>query len=462
MIILIAQISFGQNLDLSRLVNNHMVLQQNASAPLWGWSEPGTMVRVSPSWNGEVEYGHTDIHGKWMVKVNTPSAGGPYSIFINQDTIQDVLIGEVWVASGQSNMQWALQQSENFEEELLKAADSDLRFFYVARENADEPKRNIYGKWDISDSISARTFSAVAYYFGKKLRKELDIPIGIIHDSWGGSSVQAWINPEVLGASEAGQYYEEKFELAIQNAKPGAIPRNHTTPSGLYNGMLKPIIPYAIAGVIWYQGESNRDRPDYYGPLFNDLVESWRNEWNQGEFPFYFVQLAPYRYNEVDMGSYVRDVQRRCLAIPNTGMAVTLDIGNVENIHPTNKLDVGNRLALWALAKTYGQKDLVYSGPLYQDIQIEDNRAVLSFTSIGSGLMAKGKLETFEIAGADQVFYPAKAKIVGDKIEVKSSKVKAPVAVRYAFRNTDEATLFNKEGLPAPSFRTDDWVIPIN
>ncbi len=451
----------AQETKLASLFSDNMILQRNIEGPIWGWAEPGSQIKIQCSWDNDIHYGHTDIEGKWMVEVTTPDAGGPYSIKINEKTIKNVLIGEVWIASGQSNMQLSLQQSENYKDELSNATDDEIRLFYVAREHSDYPNDDIYGRWETCDTTSAKTFSAVGYYFAKRLRAELNIPIGIIHVSWGGSSAQAWVSPNVLKACPSGQHYLVRYAEKVMESKPGIIPRNHQSPSSLYNGMLKPLIPFAIKGAIWYQGEANRDRPDLYKGLMTNLIQNWRAEWRIGDFPFYYVQLAPFIYNEIDMGAFVRDAQKKTLDVPNTGMAVTMDIGNLKDIHPKNKKDVGMRLALWALSKDYGKRELVYSGPLFKSAEFTEKEAILSFNSVGSGLQAKGKkLELFEIAGEDRIFHVAKGFIENDKIILKSRKVKWPVAVRYACHDIDEASLFNKEGLPAPSFRTDSW--PIN
>ena len=446
--------------QLPSLFADHMVLQQNFEAPVWGWAAPGTSINIRADWTDKAIRVKADKEGKWMTKIQTPEAGGPYTLTINEHTLENVLIGEVWICSGQSNMQWALTQSENYQNELRYANQPDIRLFYVARDNADEPSRDCYGQWVSCDSTSAKTFSAVAYYFGKELHWELDIPIGLIHVSWGGSTAQAWINEQILASAPEGQYYIDLFKEQIENTRPGALPRNHRSPSGLYNAMLKPLIPFGIKGAIWYQGESNRDRPDYYEAIVSLLIKNWRTEWNQGDFPFYFVQIAPYNYNEEDMGGFTRYAQRKTLKVPNTGMAVTMDIGNPDNIHPTNKRTVGKRLALWALTQDYGYKNLSYSGPLFESLEIKGGKAIISFTHTDGGLRAGGSpLTHFEIAGKDQIFYPAQAKIKGKKIVVSSKMVPEPLAVRFAFHNTDEPNLFNKAGLPASSFRTDDWPI---
>ncbi len=459
----LALINVNAQVQLPSIFNDQMVLQQQFEAPIWGWAKPGTQITIKPGWSDQKVTTVTDGEGKWTTKISTPAAGGPYTLSINEHTLKNVMIGEVWICSGQSNMQFALTQSDNWQDELRFANEPDIRLFYVARENADEPKKDIYGKWVLCDSTSAKTFSAVAYYFGKELYWNLDVPIGLIHVSWGGSSAQAWVNEQMLASAPSGQYYIDTYQSRIRNSAPGNLPRNHQTPASLYNGMLKPLIPFGIRGAIWYQGEANRDRPDLYTDLMSLLIRDWRNEWGQGEFPFYFVQIAPFNYNEPDMGAFTRDAQRKTLSVPNTGMAVTMDIGNPTNIHPTNKREVGHRLALWALARDYGRSKIVYSGPLYKSLETKSNKAILSFDHVGSGLMSRGTpLTHFEIAGADKIFQTAEAKIKGDKVIVSSEFVPEPLAVRFAFHNGDEPNLFNKEGLPASSFRTDDWPIDLS
>lgn len=452
--IIIAQIK------LPSFISDNMVLQQNFESPIWGWAIPGTKITIVENWSNNKYETFTDDTGKWETVIKTPSAGGPYFLKINEKTISNVLIGEVWICSGQSNMQWALSQTDNAEEEIANAGNNNIRLFYVARDNADCPNLDVYGRWVECSSTSASSFSAVAYYFGKELNNELNIPIGLIHTSWGGSSAQAWVNHSVLESTVEGKYYIEKYDEKIRNTDPGINPRNHQSPSSLYNGMLKPLIPFGIRGAIWYQGESNVGEHYMYKDLMETMITNWRTEWKQGDFPFYFVQIAPYNYETEIIGAALRDAQRASLEIPNTGMAVTLDIGNPNDIHPTNKLDVGKRLSLWALANTYGKKDLVYSGPLYKAMEIDDNQIKLEFEHIGKGLVCKGdKLSHFIIAGKDKVFHPAEAYIENNTVVVTSKNVDSPVALRYAFNNGDEPNLFNKDGLPASTFRTDNWDI---
>ena len=456
----IIETSFAQ-LKLPSINSDNMILQKNFEAPIWGWAEPGTKIVISASWDSRIQ--HTVVsneEGEWITSLKTPEAGGPYHISINEEIIENVLIGEVWICSGQSNMQWAMENSEGWEEEMEDAELPDIRLFYVARDHAEQPARDCYGRWMVCTPESARSFSAVAYYFGKQLHQNLDVPIGLIHSSWGGSTAQAWVNHEVLESTPEGKYYIEKYQQKIEAHLPGIIPRNHQSPSGLYNAMLKPIMPYGLQGAIWYQGEANTGEHYMYKNLMEIMIGNWRDEWQQGDFPFYYVQLAPFNYQTEIIGAALRDQQRQALEIPNTGMAVTMDIGDPDDIHPLNKKDVGHRLALWALARTYGQKDLIYSGPLYRAMQTEGERIRLFFDHTGGGLRCSGeRLTHFTVAGEDLIFHAANARIENDEIIVWSEAEKEPVAVRFAFENGDEPNLFNAEGLPASTFRTDNWKI---
>ena len=450
-------------ITLPALFSDNMVLQQQYDVPIWGWAEPGTEVNVYGSWSKMPSRTTVaDENGNWTVKLKTFAAGGPYHVSINDVTIENVMLGEVWICSGQSNMQWALEATQDSvtETEIRNANYSNIHLFYVARDNSEQPNKDCYGKWEQCNPESARTFSAVAYYFGKELHNELNVPVGLIHTSWGGSSAQAWVNYNILQSTPNGQYYFDKYAKEVANAAPGINPRNMQTPSSLYNGMLKPLIPFGIRGAIWYQGEANVLEHDMYTDLMNTMITNWRDEWGEGDFPFYYVQLAPFEYKDKIVGAALRDAQRKALDIPNTGMAVTLDIGDPEDIHPTNKKDVGHRLALWALANTYEKENLVYSGPLYKSMKKENGKIRLYFDYVGSGLFCKGEnLTNFQIAGEDKIFFPAEAEIVNNTIIVSSKQLKEPIAVRFAFFNGDEPNLFNKEGLPASTFRTDDWKI---
>ncbi|MEN8123319.1 MAG: sialate O-acetylesterase, partial [Bacteroidota bacterium] len=452
--------NISAQIKLPALFNDNMVLQQQFNAPVWGWAKPGKKITITGSWNNKPVTTITGDNGEWTLEIATPKAGGPYYLAINEDTLHDVMIGEVWICSGQSNMQWALDQTENAREEIEKANLPDIRLFYLARQLSDEPQKDCHAFWTGCTPEMAKDFSAVAYYFGKKLHKDLNVPIGLIHTSWGASSAQAWVREEILHSDSDYEIYFTRQKNNEKNAVRGNLALDQQSPYRLYNAMIAPLIPFGIKGAIWYQGESNRSEAILYEKLFPTMIKNWRDDWAQGEFPFYYVQIAPFGYRTPLVGALLRDAQRKSLKVPNTGMAVTMDIGNPDNIHPLNKYDVGKRLALWALAKTYNQNIPVYSGPLYKSMQIKGKKAILSFDFIGSGLFINtNKSNYFEIAGSDKVFYPADVDVVGEKLIVYSKKVKKPLAVRYAFHNSDGASLFNKNGLPASSFRTDDWPI---
>lgn len=647
-------------LKLPSIIGNNMVLQQEQEVKLWGWGSPGTQVVVETSW-GVAANTIPNPNGEWELPIRTPTAGGPFQITIKQkDTIvllENVLIGEVWICSGQSNMEMPMMgwppsdPIMDSEEEIARANHPMIRLFTVTRALSVTPEADCVGQWQECSPETVRSFSATAYFFGRKLHRELGVPVGLIHSSWGGTPAESWVskdylaqlpefeatlskieastdsikvlrdwqsglkslkvdiagsapwaeldfgdslisnpnfdyspwptmelprtwettqmgafdgvvwfrkdtivpeqwlgkdlvlslgpiddmdityvNGERVGAHEhegfwqtervyplpsqligtakisiairvldhqggggifgrpeamriypkgnpeqsislAGQwsylpvaeyqggmfylYDAEKMQFSQRPSLPVELIAN--TPTLLYNAMIHPITKYRIRGAIWYQGESNTGRPQQYRVLFPLLIESWRSQWGQGDFPFYFVQIAPYDYGVYTQSQALREAQLASLQVPNTGMVVTLDIGNPKNIHPANKLDVGERLALWALAKDYGQ-ELVYSGPLYTSMEATGNSIVLSFNHTHGGLKAKGaNLSGFQIAGHDRIFVPAKATIQGEVVWVKSSRVDTPVAVRYLWDNTSEASLFNGHGLPASSFRTDEW-----
>jgi sialate O-acetylesterase len=629
----------GASLKLPSILGDHMVLQQNSFARIWGWSEASAEVKVSTSWNGKTYSTRADAKGNWQVKVATAKAGGPYSLTIEGDItleLKDILLGEVWICSGQSNMEWPLSRTETGETEIPVADYPEIRLFTVKRHISPRPLEDVTGSWSACTPETAESFSAVGYFFGKKLHKDLGVPVGLVNTSWGGTPSESWTSREMLQTfgdfdaqldklynstgDEMKKAEEEaaKMEAAIESqwdfdnkenigykegwmrtsyddgdwksmpvpaewssveevgmlegvmwlrtlvlipsswkgknlvldlgpvdetdvtwingvevgsskvvanwnknrsyqipgsavetdelllavrvvngtAQGGifghpeqlkiypegdrsadpvllagdwkykiaykfpriARPNNSHTPSVLYNGMLFPLKNLAIRGAIWYQGESNQERAMQYRTIFPGMIQDWRNTWRQGDFPFYFVQLAPFKYANEHTSAELREAQFLTLSrLKNTGMAVTLDIGNPDDIHPANKRDVGKRLALWALAKDYG-KDLVYSGPLYREQKVEGTSIRLYFDHVGSGLVARdGDLTHFEIAGEDQVYHPAKASIDGKTVLVSSPRVSAPLAVRFAWSNTAEPNLFNQEGLPASSFCTDQW-----
>jgi sialate O-acetylesterase len=468
-LLLFAGLSSRADIKLPAIISDNMVLQRDITAPIWGWAEPGEKVTVKASWQWLSTSTKTNANGQWMVKLSTPKAAGPHRITIrgtNEIALDNVLVGEVWVCSGQSNMQWSVRQSDNADAEIAAADFPQIRLFTVERKVAFEPQKDCTGQWLLCTPETIANFSAVAYFFGRELHKELNVPVGLIHTSWGGTPAEAWTKKAVLAA-------DPDLAAMLGSIPPEGI--NPYSPAALYNAMIAPLIPYGIRGAIWYQGESNVGRASQYRKLFPAMIANWRDDWGQGDFPFYYVQIAPFKYpGQTDTAAaQLREAQLMTLSVPNTGMVVTTDIGNVDDIHPTNKQEVGRRLALWALAKTYGRKHVVYSGPIYRSMKVEkraishsgvpgiaDYEAVvrLFFDYVDGGLVARDEpLTGFVIAGPDRNFTEAKAVIDGDAINVSNENVKDPVAVRFGYSNTATPNLFNKAHLPASPFRTDDW-----
>jgi sialate O-acetylesterase len=478
---------------MPHVFSNSMVLQRDMPVPVWGWAEPGEEVTVK--FAGQELKAKADAKGKWMVKLTAMKAGGPFDMeIIGKNTIKitDILIGEVWVCSGQSNMQWGVASSANAQQEIAAADFPKIRLFGVPNVTAGLPAFDVSAAWTPCNPNTVPGFSAVGYFFGRELFKNLDVPIGLINVSWGGTRIEPWTPiegfadiPGVKDIYDRILKTQSDFHAAfskqlddidkwVEDARKALAGGEMLTPlayvqhplnsagepTGIYNAMVSPLVPYAIRGAIWYQGESNRGEGMLYLEKMKALIAGWRKVWNQGDFPFYYVQLAPYRY---DANLYqlpeIWEAQTAALSIPNTGMAVTTDIGNIVDIHPTNKQDVGKRLSLWALAKTYSKQGIVYSGPLFKSLAIEGGKAVISFDNIGGGLASRdGKpLTWFEIAGDDKKFVKATATVQGDKIEVTSPDVPKPVAVRFGWNQEAEPNLMNKEGLPASPFRTDKW-----
>ncbi len=455
-----------------------MVLQRDIAVPVWGSADTGENVTVE--FNGQ-KVSTVAAEGKWMVRLKPLKAGGPFTMKINNLELKNVLVGEVWVCSGQSNMQWALRQTDNAETEIANAKYPMIRLFSVPRLEVDKPQTDIKATWKECTPETVPGFSAIGYFFGRDLHKALNVPIGLINNAVGGSPAESWMHEALLkGDGEYKQFHEaypaqierynqavEKHKAAVEKAKAeGAKPPNAPgkpwMPSGLYNGMLAPLMPYAIKGAIWYQGESNAGRAYQYRRLFPTMIKNWRNDWGQGDFPFLFVQLAAFGPNAPKPGesdwAELREAQTMTLAnTPKTGMALAIDVGTYDDIHPRNKLPVGARLALAARAVAYHQK-LVFSGPVYAGLKVEGSKAILNFKHPGSGLEAKGgELKGFLVAGEDKVWHEAKAEIQGKQVIVLSTAVAKPVAVRYAWAKFPTCNLYNKEGLPAVPFRTDDW-----
>ncbi len=447
------------DVKLPKVIGSNMVLQQKAPLPIWGTAEPGEEVTVSVGDNTASAKAGAD--GKWSVKLKEMPAGGPYEVVVkgkNEIKLTNVLIGEVWVASGQSNMEWSVAASLNPQQEIEAAKYPNIRLFHVRKTPAVTPAAEVVldREWSECSPATIGNFSAVAYFFGRHLHKELNVPVGLINTSWGGTAIEPWT--PIAGFDSVESLKGISQAAKVQQENPGDAKPNHGAPTHLYNGMVHPLVPFGIRGAIWYQGESNRGQGVAYEQRMHALINGWRSVWGQGDFPFLYVQLAPYRYGPSDpqfLLPQIWEAQTKVLAMKNTGMAVTTDITNLSDIHPTNKQDVGKRLALWALAKTYGKSDLVYSGPLYKSMKVDGNKVRIEFDH-GGGLKSRdGKpLAWFTIAGKEGDFVEAKAEIEGNAVVVSSEKITDPAAVRFGWDQLAEPNLMNAEGLPASPFRT--------
>jgi sialate O-acetylesterase len=419
-------------------------LQQGIRVPVWGTSRDGEKVTVK--FQGQ-EVSTVAKDGHWKVNLKPLKAGGPFTLTIvgdNTITLTNVLVGEVWLCSGQSNMGFSLAGAENATEAIAAADDPQLRLFHVPQNPVESPQTDVVGTWKECMPETAAKFSAVAYFFGRDLRRARKVPVGLINSSVGGTPAEAWTSRAALAANPK---LKELFEPL-----PPSKSKRPKAPGVLYNGMIAPLPPFALAGAIWYQGEANSWRAAQYQELFPTLIQNWRDAWGQGKFPFLFVQIAPHE----KMSPEIREAQLLTWKkVPRTALIVTTDVGDAKDIHPKKKEPVGARLALAARAIAYGEK-LEYSGPAFTSMKVKGNRAILSFTHTGSGLMAKeGELKGFTLAGADGNFAPANAKIEGNKVVVSLPDVSKPVAVRYGWANVPDVNLFNREGLPASPFRID-------
>lgn len=450
--------SLQAEVKLPAIFGDHMVLQREMPIPVWGWDKPGTEVTVTLGDTSAKATAGED--GRWMVKLPAQKAGGPHTVKVSGSsdvTFNDVLIGEVWLCSGQSNMEWTVARSANPQEEIANGNHPRIRHIKIPHVPADKPQQDVKaGPWQAATPETVGNFTAVGYYFARELQKELGVPIGLIGSNWGGTRIEPWTPPQGFKAVPALKDIASNLENYPARNAEGKI--NHQSPLALYNGMIAPLVPYAIRGALWYQGESNNGEGMLYAEKMKALITGWRDLWQQPDLPFYYVQLAPYTYGgDPERLAGIWEAQTAALSIPNTGMAVTVDIGNIKDIHPTNKQDVGKRLALWALAKTYGKDRLVYSGPLYKSVKFDGSKAVVSFDHVGSGLVSRdGKpLTWFQVAGKDGKFVDATATIEGNTVVVQSPEVSEPTAVRFAWHQTAEPNLSNREGLPASPFRTD-------
>ncbi|MEI7525948.1 MAG: sialate O-acetylesterase [Mariniphaga sp.] len=439
---------------LPAILGSHMVLQQQSEVNLWGWCGPAEKVVIKTSWD-TITYKTSGGSGaKWIQKIKTPAAGGPYTISINESTVlEDVLIGETWVCSGQSNMEWSGDQGlKQCLDEMPNATNQKIRFFYVPKSTSENPQENCQGSWKVCSPDEMKHFSAVGYFFGKKIQQELNIPVGLINSNWGGTAAEVWTPKDVV---------ESDTELSMAAKKIGALDWWPNLPGYAFNAMINPITNFGIAGVIWYQGESNSGTASTYKPLMSKMIGAWRKAW-QKEFPFYFVQIAPFSgYGNNNVCALLRESQNSCLTIPRTGMAVISDlVDDLKNIHPINKIDVAARLANIALAETYGRSGLNYKFPMYKGMKSEKAKIRITFENADNGLIAKDKVITdVYIAGEDRQFQPALAKIDGNTLVVWNKTIKAPAAVRFGFSNSAIPNLFSKEGLPVNLFRTDNWEV---
>ena len=460
--------SSSAQIELSNLFSDNMVLQQESHVNIWGKAKKNQELIIYTSWSGKIVRTIVKDDGSWEVKIKTPSAGGPYNIQVTCDgetkTINNVLIGEVWLASGQSNMEMTLSGNNREPvngslDAIANSNNTKIRFFNVKVKVSEERIDDVEGEWLEANFKNTPNFSAVAYSFAKYLNQVLDIPFGIINSPKDGSVAEAWISQDVLKKITTNK------ELSYYAKQP------HNSPSVLFNGMINAIIPFTIKGVIWYQGEGNSGRYQNYMKLMNGLIKNWRDEWGLGDFPFYFVQLAPNGSLGQGNGTsqaFLREAQlRTMLSIENTGMAVTLDIGSTITNHPPEKLLIGKRLAYWALAKNYGFNGLPHSGPVYESMKVKNNKVYVNFKFAKNGVTSYGKpLSGFEIAGEDKIFYSADASIdphwsAGwenrSVLTLSNKNVPNPLYIRYGWKNYIEGALYNVEGLPASSFRSYDF-----
>lgn len=492
--------SLRAELKLPAIIGDHMVLQQKQSNPIWGWDAPGTKVTVA--FAGQSKTATAGADGKWTVKLDpVPANAKPQTLAIegtSKREIQDVLVGEVWMCSGQSNMGFTLNRDWNGDIEAAASTLPNLRLIKVPNIGTQEAKTDFDGKWERSNAEVAKTFSAVGFFFGRYIHEIVNVPVGLIDNSWGGSAAEAWVPRRVLEKDPRFKLLMEgttkrEAELALPAAKenydkamvrwkeaaakaqaagqpaprPPGSPESwlsgNARPGNIYNGKVFPTQPYGMKGVVWYQGESNASRAYEYLDLFPLMIEQWRKEWGQGDFPFYWVQLADFKAEVPEPGDAqwpeLREAQTKTMKLPNTGQAVITDLGEGRDIHPRNKHDVAARLVRWALVKDYGLK-FPYRSPEFKSMEIKGAKAVVTLDCFGSFLRPFDVLEArgFAICGADKVWKWAQGKILGkDKVEVWNDEVKAPIAVRYAWSDNPVCNLFTEDGLPVTPFRTDDF-----
>ena len=494
---LLVPIQVRADVKLPAVLSDHMVLQREMKLPIWGWADPGEQVTVSIA--DQKQTATADEKGRWRVTLDPISSDQPLTLVVegkNRLEVKDILMGEVWLCSGQSNMEYKVKDCWNGDLDVASAKFPNIRLLSVKGPGSQTAVEDFHGQWKVCSPKTVGDFSAVGYFFGRELEEQLGVPVGLIDNSWGGSACETWIRRDRLEGNPLYQPTLESndkaaaepdpkgafdkrladWEAQAAKAREAGQPEPPNRPwwndpvngqlrvANLYHGRLEPLMPFAIRGVIWYQGETNAGRAYQYREMFPLLIKNWREDWGQGDFPFYWVQLTNFNASQPEPGDAwwpeLREAQTMTLdRLPNTGQAVIIDLGEAADIHPRDKVDVAKRLARWALARDYG-RDIPYQSPRYDSMEKKDDAIVIHFKDVGGGLRTVNakQVEGFAIAGDDHKWVWADAKIVGkDQVEVSSSKVTAPVAVRYAWADNPVCNLYNAAGLPVTPFRTDDW-----
>ncbi len=452
--------SIFAKIKLPGIIASNMVLQRNTSVKIWGWAKSGEKISIKTSWiTNEIKFS-TPENGRWEVILKTTLSKVPQTIQLisleSNIKLENILFGEVWVCSGQSNMRMPLkgysgQPTFEGNSAIANSRNNNIRLFSIAENGCPTPLDTVasYKKWDEANPNNTKDFSAVAYFYGQKLQEILDVPVGIVMTSWGGTRIQPWMSKETITPY-----------LDVNKVKKDTTEKFKRIPSAIYNAMINPITSYTIKGVLWYQGETNRDEPKLYQQLLPEMVKDWRKQWNIGDFPFYYVQIAPNKYVDKSKSQLQREAQLKASeVISNSGMAVLSDIGSEQTIHPPRKKEVAERLLFIALNKSYGFKDVDCTGPIYKSMEAKEGALFLNFNFAETGIYSpEMEVSNFEIAGADKIFHPAKAEIINHKqVKVFCPEVIEPVAVRYGWNNWFVGTLFDNNMLPASSFRTDNW-----
>jgi len=458
-------ISLHAEIKLPVIFSDGMVMQQKTNANIWGKSTPKEQVTLVASWDKKKYSTTANAQGDWKITISTPAAGGPFTMTVSDGkpfTLKDILMGELWLCSGQSNMEMPMkgfknQPVEGSNMDILKSTNSNLRLFTVKRNSTIQAQSDVTGKWQEASPETVGQFSATGYYFGRLLQETLHVPVGLVSSAWGGSCIEAWMTEDMLRAFPSVKIPKTEKDIKEKNR----------TPTTLYQAMIHPLVGLTIKGVIWYQGESNYDRANIYADMFTTMIREWRKNWGQKDtIPFYYCQIAPFDYSiitekgkEVINSAYLREAQAKVeLTVPATGMAVLLDAGLEKGIHPVKKQVAGERLALLALTRNYNITGISGKSPYYKGIEIKNDTVIVNFERAPMWIAAKNfESKQFTVAGEDRVFHPAKAWIVRSKMFVKCDAVIKPVAVRYGFENYVEGDLFSNEGLPVSSFRSDNW-----